>query len=338
MYSILRARKLKNFGAVARSARHTFREQPTPNADPALTCNNPIIGADSSGHLLKVLNELLPAKRRRDAVVCIEYLITASPEAFKRHGGVLSDLGSGYFQDALKWLRHRHGAANVISSTVHIDETTPHLVVYVVPLTKQKTLSARYFLGGPKVMREMQDSFHTACGAPRGLLRGVRGSKAKHDDVSVFYSMLTATDQAPKLAALDYVAKALGCETEAWKKAEALAKANAQGAAVEPRFKKSRRARVTALERSESEVGNTAINLQLRNREMALRERKVEERERQIEEQERVLARRQPELEIALARADAMERLVDQQRLLNQRPAAQPRIHPLDNDFGLQII
>jgi hypothetical protein len=36
-YCILRAAKLNSFGSIAASAKHTFREIPTPNADPART-------------------------------------------------------------------------------------------------------------------------------------------------------------------------------------------------------------------------------------------------------------------------------------------------------------
>ncbi|MGZ0786255.1 plasmid recombination protein [Pseudomonas saponiphila] len=85
-YAILRTKKLKSIGAVARSARHTFREQPTPNADPAQLSRNRTVGAQGSDSLLQVMKGRLPDKRRRDAVLCIEYLITASPEVFKRHG------------------------------------------------------------------------------------------------------------------------------------------------------------------------------------------------------------------------------------------------------------
>lgn len=157
MYSILRSQKHKSFAGVARSARHTFREQPTPNANGSTTFKNRFAGCRDTKDLLNKLAVRLPASRRRDAVLCIEYLITASPEAFSRHGGHLDDLGSDYFADALKWLRARHGEENVICAALHLDETTPHLVAYVTPITRDGRLCAREYLGGPKVMRAMQD-------------------------------------------------------------------------------------------------------------------------------------------------------------------------------------
>lgn len=131
-FAIIRTKKLKSIAAVVRSGRHTFREQQTPNADPAMTRKNRVVGAASANDLKARLEHRLPGKIKARSVLCIEYLITASSEAFKRHGGTLDDMRGGYFNDALKWLQQRHGMDNVISSAVHLDESTPHLVAYVV--------------------------------------------------------------------------------------------------------------------------------------------------------------------------------------------------------------
>jgi hypothetical protein len=304
MYSIIRTKKLKSFGAIARSSRHTFREQPTPNANPQKSQRNRILGAKTTDELLNTLKDTLPEKRRTDAVLCIEYMITASPEAFKRHGGNLNDLGNGYFRDALSWLHQRHGAANVLCSVVHLDESTPHLVAYVAPLTKEGKLSAREFLGGPKVLRNLQDSFHAACGAPRGLSRGIKGSKAKHDKVSAFYEALTRAGDAPKLTALDYVSKALGHETEAWSQAVTIAEANALGLTVQRRMRKSRDAQEKALRQRETDIVEAEQKLQRRDE--ALQEREHRAAENWLNNAT-LLSR----LGAEKARADGMQRIID---------------------------
>ncbi|WP_242483035.1 MobV family relaxase [Pseudomonas sp. TH10] len=248
-YAILRAKKLKSFGAVVRSARHTHREQPTPNADPAMTRLNKTVGAKGADQVLAALKRTLPTKRRKDAVLAIEYLVTASPEDFKRHGGRLDDTGDGYFADALKWLQAKHGRMNVISATIHLDESTPHMIAYVVPMTADKRLSCRDFLGGPEKLRAMQTDFHAKIGAPRCLERGVEGSKAKHETMSSFYATMTAANEAPALKPKDYAAAAMGIKTEAWRQAEDLAKANAVRAAREPKTKKSTWAKAKAVKK-----------------------------------------------------------------------------------------
>ena len=272
MYAIIRAQKHKSISAVARSARHTFREQPTLNADCASTPKNRFVGSRSTADLLRGLSSKLPTARRKDAVLCIEYLITASPEAFSKHGGRLDDLGSGYFADALTWLRARHGADNVLSAAVHLDETTPHLVAYVVPLTHDGRLSARDFLGGPKVLRAMQDSFYSACGQPYGLLRGIPGSKAHHVKISQFYSALQSPLPAVKLSMRDYVAKTLGYETEAWKEAQVQAKQIAQQATADALQRKAVHSRTQALADAEAQAWRTASQLQQHAQEQEKRE------------------------------------------------------------------
>jgi len=176
-YCILRTAKLSTFASVAGSAAHTFREIPTPNADAARTPLNTTVGAQNSRELCQALKARLPEKRRSDAVLCIEYLITASPEWFHTAPAPAQD---AYFKAALKWLQHRHGKDNVVCVNMQLDETSPHLVAYVVPLTPDGRLSAKEFLGGRAKLSKMQTEFAARIGAPVGLQRGVEGSRAVH--------------------------------------------------------------------------------------------------------------------------------------------------------------
>lgn len=307
-------KKLKSIAAVVRSGRHTFREQLTPNADPAMTRKNRVVGAASANDLKARLEHRLPGKIKARSVLCIEYLITASPEAFKRHGGTLDDMGGGYFNDALKWLQQRHGKDNVISSAVHLDESTPHLVAYVVPMTVDHRLSCRDFLGGPSKMRQMHTDFHEACGRKRGLDRGLEGSKAKHHDIKSFYATLNAAGLAPQLEAKDYAAAALGIKTTAWRKAEALAKSQAQSAAVGPTMKKALASRGKAISKKTEELG---VGLQvfeqkrilLKQTEEALerRSKALEEREREANADEYLVLALKAERDTLLRRLEILE-------------------------------
>lgn len=178
-FAILRVAKLKNIGAIAASAKHNFRERVTENADEAYTPWNQHSGAKSADELVKGVSDLLPAKRRKDAVAVLEYLITASPEAFgdwRKTGDVKSD----YFNDSLAWLHKRHGAENVVSVSIHLDESTPHLVAYVVPKTADGRLAAKDFVGGKAKLTAMQTQFAEQVGKKHGLERGVERSQARH--------------------------------------------------------------------------------------------------------------------------------------------------------------
>lgn len=221
-YAILRTAKLRTYGSIAASAQHTYRERDTPNADRALTHTNENHGAQSSAELVAAVRArvALAERQAKDPVLCVEYLITASPEAFKRHGGHIEDKGA-YFDDALRWLHAKHGKANVIASSLQLDEKTPHLVAYVVPLVERQastrkrsvivakdaegkpiretrefhqqagiSLSAKEYLGGRQKLTAMQTDFAKQIGLPHQLERGIEGSRANHLRVKQHYGLL----------------------------------------------------------------------------------------------------------------------------------------------------
>lgn len=182
-FAILRTKKLSTIGNVAGSGSHNYRERATLNADPRRTPKNQHIGANSTEGLIKRVQERLPDKVRKNAVRCIEYLITASPEAF--NGGLKA---TDYFKDALRFLQAKHGKENVVAASIHNDETTPHLVVYVVPLDSDGKLNCRSFLGGRQKLSELQTEFAKAVGEAHGLQRGKQGSEADHKEIKQWYA------------------------------------------------------------------------------------------------------------------------------------------------------
>lgn len=194
-YCILRTEKLTSFGSIVGSTMHTFREIPTPNADHTRMHLNKTWGAQTSLAVRQAITARLPAKRRKDAVLAIEYLITASPEWFKT---VSAKQQNAYFGAAVKWLEARHGKDNVVCVNMQLDETSPHMVAYVAPLTKDGRLSAKDFLGGRKVLSEMQSEFWEKVGKPVGLQRGVEGAKATHTTAKQYAAAL---QKNPTLAA-----------------------------------------------------------------------------------------------------------------------------------------
>ena len=182
-FAILRAEKLKTMGNIGGSLAHNYRTIDTPNANPSQTPNNFHSLKDSEA-VKAAISERLPEKRRSDAVLCIEYMITASPE----WQGWSDDRQNEYFKQAVDWLEQRHGKHNVVATSIHRDETTPHLIAYVVPLDQDTgRLNAKKFLGGKAKLAEMQSSFSDHV-KNLGLERGVEGSKAKHTRIKEYYA------------------------------------------------------------------------------------------------------------------------------------------------------
>lgn len=191
-FAILRTQKLKSVYAVNRSLKHAFRMQETPNADKQKTPENLSYFSDSKQSALERLNSILPEKRRKNAVLAVEYLITASPEDMH---GKTREQQMAYFHDSIEWLKAKHGEQNIVNVGIHFDETTPHLYAYVVPIDQRGKLNCRAFLGGAKALSDMQSDFAERVGKKHGLERGIKGSKARHQRVSKFYANINNHEQ-----------------------------------------------------------------------------------------------------------------------------------------------
>lgn len=183
-YAIMRAKKLANMGSVAASMQHCYRERETHNADQERTPDNQHLGAKSTDEAMGKLRALLPEKRRKDAVLAVEYVMTASPEWFAT---ATPEQEKAFFQRSLQWLADKYGADRIVTASIHRDEATPHLSAFVVPLTQDKRLSAKEFIGSREKMRADQTSY-AGCVADLGLERGIEGSKATHQTIQQHYA------------------------------------------------------------------------------------------------------------------------------------------------------
>jgi len=173
-------------GSVAKSMKHCYREQDTPNADPERTPENEHSKASKSTEAMGNLRERLPEKRRKDAVVCVEYMMTTSPEWAQK---ATPEEQKTFFDRSVEWLEEKYGKDNVIATTIHNDETTPHITAYCVPITKDGRLSAKEMIGDKQKMSSDQTKFAEKV-KDLGLKRGIEGSKAKHQTIQKYYTNL----------------------------------------------------------------------------------------------------------------------------------------------------
>jgi len=87
---------------------------------------------------IKELN--LPKAVRKDAVTMCGFVCTSDKEYFDKLPQAEKE---GFFKESYEFLKNRYGEKNVVASTVHFDEKTPHLHCYVVPVTEDGRLSAK---------------------------------------------------------------------------------------------------------------------------------------------------------------------------------------------------
>ncbi len=184
-------------GALANSLKHCFRESPTLNADSERTPENEHLVATSKDQAIGKLKEIIPEKRRKDAIVAVEYVLTASPEWFKEAN---EEAKQDFYNSSMEWINEKYGAENVFTASIHKDELTPHLSVFVAPMTKDGRLSAKEMIGNKAMMVQDQTDY-----AQRveylGLERGIEGSRATHQRVKAHYSAIEkAEERAPRIS------------------------------------------------------------------------------------------------------------------------------------------
>lgn len=185
-YAIMRCKKLTGMGSVASALQHCYRERETPNADADRTSENHCSVSQSADEAMGKLRELLPEKRRKDAVLAVEYVMTASPEWWNE---ATPRQQAEFFARSEQWLENKYGKDRVVAAVVHRDEATPHLSAFVVPLTQDGRLSAKEFIGGRSKMRDDQSTYAESV-KKLGLERGIEGSRATHQTVQHYYESI----------------------------------------------------------------------------------------------------------------------------------------------------
>lgn len=170
MFCIMRTEKRKrtDLGGIQRENTRTATEYNNKVA-PGMDVFNVVL-KESNNWLQDINKEIQAAgaKARSNSVMALDTIYTASPEFFQERTNAENDK---FFQDCLKF--HNEHFGHIISAVVHYDETTPHLHIISVPLTKDGRLSARDVIGNKAKMSKTQDQFFEQVGRGYGLERGI---------------------------------------------------------------------------------------------------------------------------------------------------------------------
>ena len=162
-YAILRFQKRKA-GGVAACERHNERKKEAYKSNPDIDMER----SKNNYHLVKPLrytykkeiNRMVAeagCRTRKDSVMMVETLITASPEFMNQ---LPPEEQKAYFTMALDFISERVGEKNILSAVVHMDERTPHMHLCFVPITPDNKLSAKTILGNQKSLSEWQTAYH----------------------------------------------------------------------------------------------------------------------------------------------------------------------------------
>lgn len=114
-------------------------------------------------------------KTRKDAVVLLDGLFTASPEFFE---GKTTQEIKKYFEDCLDFYVKEYcqgDETRVLNAVIHLDEATPHMQVASIPVYTSESgnrLNAKIIMGNKTDYRKRQDRFFEAVSEKYGLERG----------------------------------------------------------------------------------------------------------------------------------------------------------------------
>ena len=237
-------------------------------------------------------------KIRDDQVCCIEIMLSASQE------GMAEIISRGLFDDwcneSVRWAQETHGAENIVSAVLHMDEETPHIHVSLVPVVtgeskKQRTTKKRAAkdkekakLTGeepPKKKRrykkkadentlrlcaddvmtrrnlKMRQTEYGKAMAKFGLRRGEEGSPARHKELADYYKEQHKLQETR----LDEVLKELE--------------------------KKDR-----LLKKKEAELKSKDATLKERDKDISVREKWIEKQDEQITEKRKEISDKREEL------------------------------------------
>ena len=128
-YAILRTQKIKTLDKLKAVEGHHFRKHHVKNADDTKSPDN-IHFVDCGGQLVNaVKNRIGSRKIRKNGVLAVEVLMTASPDFFRElaedYGVYDADQTANYNQAAMQFLEVEFGKKNIVSAVCHLDESTP---------------------------------------------------------------------------------------------------------------------------------------------------------------------------------------------------------------------
>ena len=160
-------------------------EATNPQIDSERTRNNyrftPYFGKTYTEYINGRIKEL-GLSPRKDAVVMNSFVLGSDKIFFD---GLAKVEQYNFFSDCYKFFAERYGEENIIAAVVHNDESTPHMHLNLMPVTKDGRLCSKQLFDKPQ-LQQLQTDFYEAVGKRWGLQRGKEGSQEKHLSTAEF--------------------------------------------------------------------------------------------------------------------------------------------------------
>lgn len=197
--------KIGNLGGLQRHDERTLQHHSNPDIDVSKSSDNfsvlPLERQDPKRSLHKQVQETIADERvsnravRKDAVVLTEWVISSDSTFFE---GLSRDETKQFFTDAYQWFANHFGADHIPYATVHMDETTPHMHMGVIPLTNGR-LSAKSIFNREALRFIQADLPQKLNEKGWNIERGERGSKRQHLSIERYKEVAESLKQGEPL-------------------------------------------------------------------------------------------------------------------------------------------
>ena len=164
-FAIMRMEKLKKEKLAQASAHHKNRDNLKHREHPELEhlnrtwMRNDKTLSQNVREQKKITEKLTGRKIRKDAVVCVEVVLTASRDAFKTIN--MRD----WIKKNFDWIKKEFSTSKVIQYSLEFDERSPHCHVFLCPIDEKGKFNAKKIMGN-KVFSIYINQYQT------GLLTG----------------------------------------------------------------------------------------------------------------------------------------------------------------------
>ena len=173
---ILRAEKIKTLAGLGARDSHNCRRKHVANSVVERQVDNRNLRPDLPGTattaFAKVHQRLGTPKLRKNGVIGIEYIGTYSRDADSTIDKFV------FAEECLRFIERRHGAENIISARLHLDEATPHVHIIAAPVFAN-ALVVGPFMGNRGILRKLQNDFYGEVSSKFGLARRSENSVSR---------------------------------------------------------------------------------------------------------------------------------------------------------------
>lgn len=192
--------KANNLPGIERHNKRIYQNHSNEDIDNSLSYLNYDV-VDRGGKYQDIVKEIIDSQKegnraiRKDAVLVNEWIITSDKTFFK---DMSSEERDRFFKEATDWFKERYGQQNIAYAQVHLDESTPHMHLGVVPMREGKLQAKNVF--NRQELRDIQEEL------PKHLKdqgfeieRGKENSERKHLNVPEYKE---AKDKAKEMAVM----------------------------------------------------------------------------------------------------------------------------------------